>query len=392
MDAFITIGRGEVPLKAFLALWRETFALYAPPTSNAASDPMPTLAEMATLAHKLAKGHEFSVDVLCRRLRPSEQNTMLATEAFRTGASAFLEPADATSPSNRIVQGLKLTELAAKHLMELEGGAVLAAEALLNADVAEPPLQATAASASWATRLVDAVQSASYQPTYRNKPFGKQLQGWEARLNSYFWPNPSVNRSCVQGTLFDFEQRATSLMATLGQWTQNQQTAAVTLANDICTWGGVPQVSITFQQVEEVFKSAKKGVRVGNAPMNSGWTKVAAVASCALPPDQHQAIWDSRVAHSIIRHLEQMLIDQGDVRVPPALQSIGRIPGLGGSRKNAKYALDWVYGYGSWPTHFAGAELVRGIRDTLNSPHCDSSSRKDWTVRQVEMVLFMDGY
>jgi hypothetical protein len=123
--------------------------------------------------------------------------------------------------------------------------------------------------------------------------------------------------------------------------------------------------------------------------MNSAWTKLAAFASSIADTDQ--AIWDSRVSHSLIKRLTSL------GATSEVFPSLGWIGGQGGTRAQGplSYARDWPNGYGKWEAHFAGAQIIREIRDELNA-HLKSAeedvSSVNWTIREVEMVLFMDGY
>jgi len=55
----------------------------------------------------------------------------------------------------------------------------------------------------------------------------------------------------------------------------------------------------------------------------------------------------------------------------------------------------WPNAYGKWRSHFAAGAMVRDLRNQLNDqriPRFPGSRETLWTVRDVEMVLFMDGY
>ena len=65
--------------------------------------------------------------------------------------------------------------------------------------------------------------------------------------------------------------------------------------------------------------------------------------------------------------------------------------------------LTWPNGYRSWRAQLAASALVAEVRDILNAnskeygemPQLDPRASEiggPWTVRGVEMVLFMDGY
>jgi hypothetical protein len=74
------------------------------------------------------------------------------------------------------------------------------------------------------------------------------------------------------------------------------------------------------------------------------------------------------------------------------------VPGRGGTR-DQPYQLHWKSGYGRWDAQFFASLLVRIMRDALNEDPrryglmpIAGSSDSAWTMRGVEIVLFMDGY
>ena len=97
--------------------------------------------------------------------------------------------------------------------------------------------------------------------------------------------------------------------------------------------GGRPQPPFTWRTVESVFRNAITGIDTGTAPMNSGWTKVSVLAYDEL------VIWDSRVAHSLIKRIDNLLDHNGiaNPNVLPCLQFIGKVPGRGGTRVGVDY-------------------------------------------------------
>ena len=133
--------------------------------------------------------------------------------------------------------------------------------------------------------------------------------------------------------------------------------------------------------------------------MNSTWTKLASFATehLTLP----HVIWDSRVATSVTWRLEQLFAAAGLSKVPYGSSCIpnelGPMQvGRGGTRPRT-LKFNWKNAYGSWPAQFAASEFVRSVRDHLNAnpakyPKSKTHAATPWTVREVEQVLFMDGY
>jgi hypothetical protein len=181
-------------------------------------------------------------------------------------------------------------------------------------------------------------------------------------------------------------------------WTVAEQRQAVQLARDVFRWGGVPQDpdTVTPSTVQAVYEAALRDDAAARANMNSGWTKVAAFATAHLEESQSgrpQAIWDSRVATAIVSRLERVV--PAHVGIADVFPGVGTVPGRGGTRPR-DLARNWPSGYGTWRGQVAGSLVVREIRDILNEedyslPQFEGGPVR-WTTRDVEMVLFMDGY
>ena len=256
--------------------------------------------------------------------------------------------------------------------------------------------------------LVEHIETEPFQAQYRRRPVGPVVCGWAERLERYFWPTPSDGLSATLRTMTPWFERAGVLAAALdcgASWTTRDRAAATQLVEAMLAWGGVPQRAGATPDVVEAVVQRSLGRHVHpEPPMNSGWTKVAALATAFLearPERYPHVIWDSRVSASIIARLDTLMLraDEGD---PSALfPGIGTVPGRGGARATAPLAtrrrLRWPNGYRSWRTQDAGSALVREIRDVRNTegyprmPVGDGTSRL-WTIRGVESVLFMDGY
>lgn len=85
--------------------------------------------------------------------------------------------------------------------------------------------------------------------------------------------------------------------------------------------------------------------------------------------------------------------------LPEDIKNLGHIPGRGGTRKDGqrKYEYNWPSKYRRWDAQFSASNFVIALRDVLNSDLSKfggmpgSPFDGKWTVRGVEMVLFMDG-
>lgn len=183
-------------------------------------------------------------------------------------------------------------------------------------------------------------------------------------------------------------------------WDLEERRRAAVLAWSILTWGGVTrQAAFSEATVEVVFRRAL-GIAGGEAaPMNSGWTKVAAMATAFLEGEVDRAphvIWDSRVSTSIVWRLDRRLAGSQGADAKRSFPGLGVVAGRGGTRPR-RLDLRWAHPYGRWWGQEAGSAMVREIRDVLNEgghgwmPLPDGAEGK-WTIRGVESVLFMDGY
>ena len=432
-------ARRRLDLMTVLALWHELVAEWRP------EEPAPL---RATLRRRHAK------ESLSRYLRSSEWlenpryaeracgfdiilrlvsgqiDTMHATNAFFTHAdnAQWFEPVD-MAEKNASVRGVNLTPAAratwenaseqerrqalgeARRLLESDIESEGVTVALLPVRAMPAPSAQPAAAvrpAAPASRqdyleaLAHDIQHAPFQSFYRRKPFGSPVTGWDERLKAYFWPRPEQGyaaTSCAMQAIGADARRLANALAHHGGWTAQEQREAVELAHAIFAWGGVPQdeATVTPHTVQQVFQAAIGDDGAAAAPMNSGWTKVAAFATAHAEDDAAgltHAIWDSRVAASITARLDMLL--PADTDPGTLFPGVGSVPGRGGSRPR-KLSRTWPSGYRSWSGHVAGSRTVRELRDVLNKgaypkmPLPDGGSGR-WTTRGVEMVLFMDGY
>lgn len=405
----------QIPDEVFLAGWWVWFERFGP-ALDPATAAMPRGNVGRGLAAQLAEGRRFSLDVLCRMLvTPPYRNGMQATPPLMGANMHLLEAAPALTPANAQINGARLTEYARKLLGEIIANPVRTEriEALIEGDIelnvagiqqllAEPltepcetrdgpaPTDPIENRGDLVRRLVDWIDTEPHQPMYRGRDFGEPLSGWAQRLQGYFWPKPSVHLDATRERLAPLLRTAAELAETAGRWTDAERKRAAVFAEEVFVWGGVPQRQFPENTIELVFRSALTGQELDGALMNSGWTKVAAFATAHLSDDGQLVIWDSRVAHSLIRRMDALLVASGHEEIPPYLADIGRVAGRGGTRHEVNYALRWPDGYRRWPSVFAGSALVREIRDELNRKRPSDGIK--WTARMVEMVLFMDGY
>lgn len=245
--------------------------------------------------------------------------------------------------------------------------------------------------------LVADIDGEEFQARYRRKPYKAPVTGWAARLEAYFWPEPAIDLAATIARLAPLMDRGRTLAEASRPWDAATRDLALRFATEVFAWGGVPQRNLEWEQIDLAVQAALHGERLDEAPMNSGRTKLAAFVTAHLENENRsQAIWDSRVSWSLVRRSDRILHHAGYVSVPDWLKGIGRVPGRGGTRWKELQKLKWPYGYARWESHLAASDLVRGLRDELNRRGMALPDRPlqgtRWTVRLVEMVLFMDGY
>jgi len=252
-------------------------------------------------------------------------------------------------------------------------------------------------------RLVDELRDEPYQPYFRRQPHGEAVRGWPARLRSYFWPHPTMDGRATAETLGPWFEEAGALSRRLldgSGWQSEERRRAAVLSWQMLTWGGVTrQAAFSEETVEAVFRRSLGLMDGEAAPMNSGWTKVAALATAFLEGDPMRTphvIWDSRVSTSIVWRIDRMFDHMDGVDPKQVFPGLGVVLGRGGTRPK-RLQRAWAHPYGRWWGQEAGTAVVREIRDMLNEDEhgrmpLPAGGTGPWTIRGVESVLFMDGY
>jgi hypothetical protein len=414
---FPDANKQQISDHRFLAAWNFWFQRFQP-ERDPVTDAMPILVATESLAKRVGMGVRFSLDVMCRLLvNPSYRNTAQAMSDMVTANAHLLEEVKTINPLHDTkVNGVRLTERGRELLQDIR--VVSALEAFADAcdegdgsqdETTTPDVRRTESGdsvqvqqsefpAEIVKKLVTDIETEPFVAMYRQRAFGSPLTGWRARLEGYYWPNPSSGYAATCAELAPLLDTARKLVDSLGQWTKDQRKQAVEFASRVFEWGGVVQrTDYDWQDVEAVLGSAVEGCARANARMNSGWTKVAAFATAHLELERNLVIWDSRVAHSLVQRIDRILHEAGHREVPEQFLNIGWVPGRGGSRSRRQIALKgWRNGYQKWEFVYAGSALVRAICNELNSRErllaSDDRKTEPWTLRQVEMVLFMDGY
>lgn len=246
---------------------------------------------------------------------------------------------------------------------------------------------------------------------YRPPAGGPAAIGWDQRIQTYAyairgnppaWPavyahvSPLITNLRALATAYNW-----NMVHNAAHLSAADSANLLILADQVRNWGGVRRPR-AFADAWKVIKSAVLNTCHHNAPMNSGWTKIASFATDGAP--NAQTIWDSRVSTSVIWRLDRIL--DANRLTPAAILRhyalglvTGRANGAGQPRARNYKLTGWPNGYGKWDCHLAGSELVRDIVNILNAPSSGyppmpqpGGSPVPWDVFGVGLVLFMDGY
>lgn len=420
----------KIPVKRFLAAW----IIWAEQLYNCSTWEgfhFPFNWKKEKLATIVGDGRLSGLDAMVRFLaHPAARNTMQISDDFLAVNAEWLNRCyDALSPSSRDVSGAVLTDRSIdlwNAIPEQEKNNILIETAQLASEffesmcgieevdseeenISQPASYAPDSSTTsfgsslgWVQKFVEMVDCDPFVPHYRCKPIvAKVGRGWGHRLSTYFWPTPvcglSFTTAALSPHIATLQHLANKVLAHT-PWSSVDQGLAVKSAMGVFQWGRVLRSAPTPDQVRAAMEMA---IHCSSAlpapPMNSTWTKLAAFSTEHLT--HPQVIWDSRVATAVICRLERLFIYDGLTTVPygsPEIpHNLGPMQvGRGGTRPR-KLKLNWTNAYGRWSALYAASEFVRTVRDYLNANptvYSKFSSQAPWTLREVEQVLFMDGY
>jgi hypothetical protein len=204
-------------------------------------------------------------------------------------------------------------------------------------------------------QLVAQVSKHKFAHLNRNKATGHSARGWSGGLQMYSanekQPNPAGHFRWLNAILAKVAKSPDA---------QNQ----IKLANEILEWGGmrtrIKNTDAGHSLLCRVLTSAKRGKHVANAPMNSSYTKIAAVFGYG---EGKNTIWDSRVSTAVCFRLACLLVN---AKCTPK-DATRLFPDLGyvaGMSKRVQRRLElvgryWPNVYQKWSGHFAGARLLK---------------------------------
>lgn len=263
-----------------------------------------------------------------------------------------------------------------------------------------------------AERIVEQIHEhpSIYKPKRAHGRVTAISQGWSERLRNYEWPyGTGFTVATHQVADLTGGLRALSVKLDQGHELSLQDGDQLQQATHrVFEWGrvtrGASKENPNVHLISSVILSALRWRHINAAPMDSGWTKLAAFSTDWLEGTDRtpQVIYDSRVANALLRNVEKL--SKGDHSewlagiIPTLKNHLRTVRGRGGNR-DQPHCFRWKSGYGQWDAQFFASFLVRMMRDALNKdpqqyglmPITDAPDRA-WTMRGVEMVLFMDGY
>jgi hypothetical protein len=238
-----------------------------------------------------------------------------------------------------------------------------------------------------------------FQASYRRRPLGSKKHGWGERLAAYHWPLPHrdwrITCRTVTGLASQIQQAIRKLEARSDDPVASEELLAAFKAT--CVWGGVklpePDSSILAAEVLRGRQALLQKQRPpSSCRLNSAWTKLYALA---LP--EQCVIYDSRVAAAVTSILDPTMNLAAGRPEWRSYRALGTIQGRGGSRpRDLRWA--WPNGYKVWASQMAANLLCCAVRKEVNQQammRSDCRKLNDpslWTLREVEAVLFMEGY
>jgi hypothetical protein len=434
-----------LPLVKFLGAWI-AWAKFFYPNQDWKTMCMPRLAAKATLDKQLKGGNISGVDCMCRFLVPNSfRDVMQATNKFLKANISLLQSRDdAVSPRGRSVKGVRLREEILEHheeILKLHGeilskeirraekwlsraakneelpddliggkqiktglpvGAVSPVLVLANPHPSKKPIDLVEA-------FVESVEMSPFYLRHKCLPVSSganPIYGWGNRLCAYFWRNPqnTLCKDLKKTSLFARKLSKKYNALQVGNVVSiGEQRAAEKVVGEVFKWGGMTIKQPSWNEISNFLLYSLGSSQKKKPKINSSWSKVLCFATQGSLHEQ--VIWDSRVATSVTYRLDEILRTNGYTSIP-----IGKLPtclprklgkvnvGRGGTRPR-KLHFRWPNGYANWDGQFAGTEFVRAVKDYLNNnitrypkPSCKCCCEQMWTLRQVEQVLFMDGY
>lgn len=217
----------------------------------------------------------------------------------------------------------------------------------------------------------------------------KPALGLARRLNAYFWPNLSVSWQQSQALLDGFIAEFNAIE--LKQEHTDNAAELLTLFEKVCKWGGVNLPAITASELKIQVFSVLNAIDNGALPdsrfkINSAYTKLYAIAR----PDSF-VIFDSRVAAALTSIMDSAYDSLTQLHDWPKYQNLGFVNGRGGSRPRL-LKHTWKNGYQQWPAQIAANKLCLDIVAFINKTPELYGFERPISLRELEAILFMEGY
>lgn len=239
----------------------------------------------------------------------------------------------------------------------------------------------------------------------RNKPFRVKLNkadagvwypeagpamGWANRLNTYHWDKKGWQDTSA--ILNDFVRQLRSLKAErdLGA-SSSLEAKALGIYNAIRDWGNPRGTkrdgAFILERLDELWNDEISTV-------DSTLTKLYAFAN----PEEY-IIYDSRVATAILsiaediyryKTIDKKRIETVNLKFCAEYPHLGLYQGAGGTRPRGYRWSKWPRADRNTNSQIDANDLCKRILKVLRSTQEDG--RDDWTMREVEAVLFMEGY
>lgn len=264
-----------------------------------------------------------------------------------------------------------------------------------------------------AAAIADIIETTAYTFRPKRKQAHPPRTTWASRLEGYRWrgSNSSITDWQTVGALEAVLGTACRKIIKGSEWSATEQAEVQRAVYDLFKWGGVLRGKghnpPCIESTRRVMQTAYHSHDVYSAPLDSGWTKLAATSTAWVGEDQRvpQVIYDSRVSVALLDAIETACrYDPGLIGTRDKIRHLGlgyvrgRESGTRPERIKRLRDSGWSSGYGRWKSQFVASALVFEIVHYLNSnkkismmPLPAGTSGK-WTTRGVEMVLFMDGY
>lgn len=216
------------------------------------------------------------------------------------------------------------------------------------------------------------------------------VTGWNNRLNAYEWNGATWSNTKNELQSFVKKLAALEIQCQLSEPVSDRrslETEAKLIYDDIRKWGnpkGKPRTG------EEVLNHLQHLWNDTIVAVDSTLTKLYAFAR-----PQTYVIYDSRVAAAMLTIAEDLFRMRGTPRYDTiasfqdVFRHLGAYGGSGGTR-NRGYRAKWPHAYTNVSAQHDANRLCQCMVDVLN--HAREDGREDWNLREVEAVLFMEGY